>query len=123
MQKQYVPGWSQRAAHLLLQLRTRVLDEEWKNTFRRVSGSALDPALPAAFADMEYPKHWWLRTPDIRSVFTDQKGNYRLKWEPGYVVVEYTEGKHPEVDKEKWGKEISGQLGMECHWVFQPKHK
>jgi hypothetical protein len=72
---------------------------------------------------MEYPKHWWLRTPDIRSVFTDQKGNYRLKWEPGYVVVEYTEGKHPEVDKEKWRKEIRGQLGIECHWVFQPKHK
>ena len=28
-------GWSQRGAHLLLQIRTRVLDEEWENTFRR----------------------------------------------------------------------------------------
>ena len=28
-------GWSQRRAHLLLQIRTRVLDEEWENTFRR----------------------------------------------------------------------------------------
>ena len=27
--------WSQRGAHLLLQIRTRVLDEEWENTFRR----------------------------------------------------------------------------------------
>jgi hypothetical protein len=28
-------GWSQRGAHLLLQIRTRVLDEEWENTFQR----------------------------------------------------------------------------------------
>jgi hypothetical protein len=28
-------GWSQRGAHLLLQIRTLVLDEEWENTFRR----------------------------------------------------------------------------------------
>jgi hypothetical protein len=28
-------GWAQRGAHLLLQIRTRVLDEEWENTFRR----------------------------------------------------------------------------------------
>ena len=28
-------GWSQRGAHLLLQIRTRVLDDEWENTFRR----------------------------------------------------------------------------------------
>jgi hypothetical protein len=28
-------GWTQRGAHLLLQVRTRVLDEEWENTFRR----------------------------------------------------------------------------------------
>jgi hypothetical protein len=28
-------GWSQRGAHLLLQIRTRVLDEQWENTFRR----------------------------------------------------------------------------------------
>ena len=27
--------WSQRGAHLLLQVRTRVLNEEWENTFRR----------------------------------------------------------------------------------------
>ena len=26
--------WSQRGAHLLLQVRTRVLNEEWENTFR-----------------------------------------------------------------------------------------
>ena len=29
-----VNGWSQRGAHLLLQIRTRVLDEEWENMFR-----------------------------------------------------------------------------------------
>jgi hypothetical protein len=27
--------WSQRGAHLLLQIRTRVLNEEWEETFRR----------------------------------------------------------------------------------------
>jgi hypothetical protein len=27
-------GWSQRGAHLLLQIRARLLDEEWENTFR-----------------------------------------------------------------------------------------
>jgi hypothetical protein len=27
-------GWSQRGADLLLQIRTRVLNEEWENTFR-----------------------------------------------------------------------------------------
>jgi hypothetical protein len=28
-------AWSQRGAHLLLQVRTRVLNEQWENTFRR----------------------------------------------------------------------------------------
>jgi hypothetical protein len=28
-------GWSPRGAHLVLQIRTRVLDDEWENTFRR----------------------------------------------------------------------------------------
>ena len=27
--------WSPRGAHPLLQIRTRVLDEQWENTFRR----------------------------------------------------------------------------------------
>jgi hypothetical protein len=27
-------GWSLRGAHPLLQIRTRVLDDEWENTFR-----------------------------------------------------------------------------------------
>jgi hypothetical protein len=27
-------GWTQRHAHLLLQIRTLVLNEEWENTFR-----------------------------------------------------------------------------------------
>jgi hypothetical protein len=27
--------WSQRGAHLLLQIRTRVLNKEWEETFRR----------------------------------------------------------------------------------------
>ena len=35
MVKKQQMGWSQRGAHLLLQIRTRVLDEEWENTFRR----------------------------------------------------------------------------------------
>jgi hypothetical protein len=35
MVKRQQMGWSQRGAHLLLQIRTRVLDEEWENTFRR----------------------------------------------------------------------------------------
>ena len=34
MVKKQQIGWSQRGAHLL-QIRTRVLDEEWENTFRR----------------------------------------------------------------------------------------
>ena len=34
MVKQQQMGWSQRGAHLLLQIRTRVLNEEWENTFR-----------------------------------------------------------------------------------------
>src|SRR5258708_1502545 len=32
MVKKQQMGWSQRGAHLLLQIRTRVLDEEWENT-------------------------------------------------------------------------------------------
>ena len=35
MVKKQQMGWSQRGEHLLLQIRTRVLDEEWENTFRR----------------------------------------------------------------------------------------
>jgi hypothetical protein len=35
MVKKQQMGWSQRGAHLLLQIQTRVLDEEWENTFRR----------------------------------------------------------------------------------------
>ena len=35
MVKKQQMGWSQRGAHLLLQIRTRVLDQEWENTFRR----------------------------------------------------------------------------------------
>ena len=35
MVKKQQMGWSQRGAHRLLQIRTRVLDEEWENTFRR----------------------------------------------------------------------------------------
>jgi hypothetical protein len=70
---------------------------------------------------MENPKHWWLRTNDIRAVFTDQKDNYQVKWEPGYIVVEFTEVQNSEVNMERWAKEISGKLGMQCHWVFQPK--
>jgi len=35
MVKKQQMGWSQRGAHLLLQIRTRVLDDEWENTFRR----------------------------------------------------------------------------------------
>jgi hypothetical protein len=35
MLKKQQMGWSQRGAHLLLQIRTRVLDQEWENTFRR----------------------------------------------------------------------------------------
>ena len=27
--------WTKRGAHLLLQIRTRVLNEEWEDTFRR----------------------------------------------------------------------------------------
>jgi hypothetical protein len=70
---------------------------------------------------MDNPKHWWLRTSDIRPVFTDQKGNYKAKWEPGYIIVEFTEVQHPEVDMEKLAKEISSKLDIQCHWVFQPK--
>jgi hypothetical protein len=35
MVKKQQMGWSPRGAHLLLQVRTRVLDERWENTFRR----------------------------------------------------------------------------------------
>jgi len=35
MVKKQQMGWSPRGAHLLLQVRTRVLDEEWENIFRR----------------------------------------------------------------------------------------
>jgi len=35
MVKRQQMQWSQRGAHLLLQIRTRVLDQEWENTFRR----------------------------------------------------------------------------------------
>ena len=70
---------------------------------------------------MEHRKHWWLRTSDIRSVFTDQKGNYRLEWEPGYIIVEYTEGQLPEVNREELAEKISGKLNIQCQWIFQPK--
>jgi len=39
--------------------------------------------------------HYWLRTSDYRAVFTDQKGEYRLKWEPGYVGIEFMEEETP----------------------------
>jgi hypothetical protein len=35
MVKRQQMQWTQRGAHLLLQLRTRVLNEEWEDTFRR----------------------------------------------------------------------------------------
>jgi hypothetical protein len=35
MVKKQQMGWSQLGAHLLLQIRTRVLDEEWENSFWR----------------------------------------------------------------------------------------
>jgi hypothetical protein len=35
MVKQQQMQWTQRGAHLLLQIRTRVLNEEWEETFRR----------------------------------------------------------------------------------------
>ena len=35
MVKRQQMGWSQHGAHLLLQIRTRVLNEEWEDTFRR----------------------------------------------------------------------------------------
>jgi hypothetical protein len=35
MVKKQQMGWSPCGAHLLLQVRARVLDEEWENTFRR----------------------------------------------------------------------------------------
>jgi len=38
VKKQQV-GWSQRGAHLLLQIRSRVLNEKWENTFRRQHSS------------------------------------------------------------------------------------
>jgi hypothetical protein len=34
MAKHQQMQWSQRGAHLLLQIRTRVLNDEWENTFR-----------------------------------------------------------------------------------------
>jgi hypothetical protein len=39
--------------------------------------------------------HYWLRTSDYRAVLTDQKGEYRLKWEPGYVGIEFMEEETP----------------------------
>jgi hypothetical protein len=70
---------------------------------------------------MEHAKHWWLRTSDSRAVFTDQKGNYKAEWESGYIIVEFTEVEHPQLNMEALAKEISGKLDMPCHWVFQPK--
>ena len=45
MVKKQQMGWSQRGAHLLLQIRTRVLDEEWENTFRRSSNESCRPSI------------------------------------------------------------------------------
>jgi hypothetical protein len=35
MVKRQQMGWTPRGAHLLLQIRTRVLNQEWEDTFRR----------------------------------------------------------------------------------------
>ena len=35
MAKKQQMQWTQRGAHLLLQVRTRVLNEEWEDVFRR----------------------------------------------------------------------------------------
>jgi hypothetical protein len=35
MVKKQQMRWSQRGAHLLLQIRTRVLNDDWEDTFRR----------------------------------------------------------------------------------------
>jgi hypothetical protein len=48
--------------------------------------------------------HYWLRTSDCRWVFTDQKGAYKLNWEPGSIGVEFTEGEHPEIDERGNGR-------------------
>jgi hypothetical protein len=70
---------------------------------------------------MEHVKHWWLSTSDTCAVFTDQQGNYKAEWEPGYFIVEFTEGQHPDIDMEALAKEISGKVDKPCHWVYQPK--
>ena len=75
----------------------------------------------AAKRTMANPKHFWLRTNDMRAVFTDQKGQYRLEWATGYVTTEFWEGRHPEIDMEKLAQEISEKLGINCRWIFQPK--
>jgi hypothetical protein len=62
---------------------------------------------------MENRKHWWLRTSDIRSVFTDQKGNYRLEWEPGYIIVEFTEGQLPEVNMETSKRQVKHTVSVD----------
>jgi hypothetical protein len=50
MVKKQQMAWSPRGAHLLLQIRTRVLDEEWENTFRRWYPAFRPQAQPAEMA-------------------------------------------------------------------------
>jgi len=50
MVKRQQMGWAQRGAHLLLQIRTRVLNEEWEDTFRRWY-PGFRPPMPARSRD------------------------------------------------------------------------
>jgi hypothetical protein len=50
MVKKQQTGWSPRGAHLLLQIRTRVLDEQWEHTFRRWYPAFRPKAPPAEMA-------------------------------------------------------------------------
>jgi len=70
MAKRQQMGWSQRGAHLLLQIRTRVLNEEWENTFRRWY-SAFRPRVDAEVNTR--PKH-----PDSSASQLARSGSFRL---------------------------------------------
>jgi hypothetical protein len=50
MVKRQQMGWTQRGAPLLLQIRTRVLNEEWEDTFRRWY-PGFRPSMPARSPD------------------------------------------------------------------------
>ena len=126
MVKKQQMGWSQRGAHLLLQIRTRVLDEEWENTFRRwypgfrpraQAEKSLDPEnLPLSYVFAAQPEAAWraLRVLDVGRKRANGAGvpRQRVVATPGLGAADVTKN-HPKCSGEN--RLYRNHLGNSVH--------